>query len=301
MEKNIFPDFLIVGAAKSGTTALHEYLKSHPDIFLPQTIKETFFFTGKKFKNINRKGGLYGQSNVTTYQQYTDLFLQADKEQVMGEACVGYLYYYNETIKNIKKYLPEEPKIIIILRNPVDRAFSNYSHHLRDGYEKKEFREAIQLSQKRINDNWWWGYDLLGAGLYYKQVKAFLDNFKYVKIILFDDFKENPLGILSEICSFLGVRTDFEFNTEKKYNVSGIPKNPLLYRLINRPFYAKKIIRQLIPEKILKLFKNRFGSNDQIKRISLSKEDKKFLREYYRADIMKLQKLILRDLSNWLK
>ncbi|HDL01569.1 MAG TPA: sulfotransferase, partial [candidate division Zixibacteria bacterium] len=126
------PNFLIAGASKSGTTSLHSYLKQHPMIFMP--VKESRFFVSEIFENLSPKDPRYEhiiKYTIFNYYDYVKLFENVNNEHAIGEAGTLYLYYYKIAISKIKKYLGNN-KIIIILRNPTDRAFSAYMHLLRD-------------------------------------------------------------------------------------------------------------------------------------------------------------------------
>ena len=125
--KNYMPNFLIVGAAKCGTSSLHNYLNQHPDIFMPSynargmKVKEPRFLVKEIIKNRVHNG-------VWDFEEYKSLFSDVKHEKLIGESTVLYLYYYETAIKNIKHYLGNDIKIIIMLRKPVDRAFSAYLH-----------------------------------------------------------------------------------------------------------------------------------------------------------------------------
>ena len=295
------PNFLIVGAAKSGTTSLYYYLKEHPEICISKNIKETFFFTGKDFKDVNKESCNYGRYAVTSLERYKLLFNHCANKKVRGEVCVAYLFFYKESIQNIKKILSDKVKIIIVLRNPIDTAFSNYLHHVRDGCEKETFEKALSLEKERKRKKWWWGYYLIEAGMYYDQVKAYLENFSEVKIYLYDDLKKDPLSLVQDIYRFLEVNDSF---TPKslgiKYNVSGIPKNRFFYEIIFKSNPIKSVITPFIPrnlrEKIIAI-----ASQKLLKKPQMKPETREYLKELYQEDVLKLQGLIKKDLTHWLK
>ena len=190
--KNKLPNFLIVGAAKCGTSSLHNYLNQHPEVFMPSyniegiNVKEPQFFVKKMV--INRI-----HSGVWDWESYKDLFKQAQNYQAIGEASVFYLYYFEEAIKNIKQYLTNEVKIIIILRNPINRAFSAHQHVSRSIKENLSFEDAIALEEKRLMNNETLTPMVMykGMGLYCAMVKVVLESFNNVHIILYDDFAKN--------------------------------------------------------------------------------------------------------------
>jgi len=299
------PNFLIVGAAKAGTTSLYFYLKEHPEICLPDKIKETFFFTGKDFKDVNNEGGNYGKHAITNLEEYLDLFKNCKHAKAIGEICVAYLFFYRESIRNIKKILGEKVKIIIILRNPIERAFSNYLHHVRDGFEKETFEKALSLENERKRKKWWWGYYLTEVGFYYNQVKAYLENFSEVKVYLYDDLKKDPLSLVQDIYKFLEVDDSFiPKSIGEKFNVSGVPKIKFLNEFLIKPNPIKSAIKPLVklilPKETRQRLRNKLLQKN-LEKPQMKPETREYLKKLYREDILKLQELIKKDLSHWLK
>lgn len=235
------PNFLIVGAAKCGTTSLFHYLNKHPDIYIPE-VKECRFFSQLP-KNFNGLGAeSFVNTGITDEKEYFSLF--DNQNQNCGDISNDYLYYYEESIKNIKKYLDDDVKIII-LRNPVDRAYSNYMHAVRDGWENLTFEDAIIEEEKRINDNWGWPYYYIKVGFYFEQVKAYLDSFKNVKVYLFDDLK-NKNEFLNDLYEFLEVEQIESLEDDKEYNVSGYPKNKFIHNFLNKDSKLKSFIKPIV-------------------------------------------------------
>lgn len=296
--KNIkLPDFLIVGAAKSGTTSLYYYLKQHPQIFMPAQ-KEPWFFYAVE---IDAKVGdiSYRTKMVNDLDEYSNLFIRANNTQLLGEASTGYLYLYKETIKNIKKYHPnwKELKIIVIIRDPVERAFSHYLDDVRSSKLNSPFKQVIKrwkLREPSLFNTY------IDYGFYYDQIKAYKDNFAQVKIFLFDDLKANPLQLVQDLIEFLGIDTRFIPDTSLKYNISGIPKNKFLGNLVYRPNFIKKIINILLPKEARLKIKNKFFK-DLFYTPQLESSSRDFLKEVYKEDVLKLQRLINKDLTKWLK
>ncbi len=302
MDANIkldLPNFLIVGAAKSGTTSLYSYLSMHPDIYMSEKNKEPYFLTGLDFNEIDNSKGPYGVNVVKSIEDYKKLFSHYHGEKAIGEASVGYLYFYNETIMNIKKYLTN-PKIIIVLRNPIDRAYSNYLHHVRDLYEEESFDVALKCIDERMEKNYWWGYDYIGAGMYSNQIKAYLENFKNVKIVLFDDLIADTDGEIKKILMFLEVDSNIKLDTSKRMNASGVPKNRRLQRFLHRPNIFKSIVKVLLPKNTKEKLRSMI-SKKNLNKVKMEHETKEYLREVFKDDILKVQDLIKRDLSFWIK
>ncbi len=293
------PNFLIVGAAKSGTTSLYNYLSKHPDIYMPEKIKEPYFLTGLDFNKVDHSKGDYGINLVKSIENYKKLFSNHHGEKAIGEASVGYLYFYTETIKNIKKYLVD-PKIIIVLRNPIDRAYSNYLHHVRDLHEDESFDVALKYIDERMDKNYWWGYDYIGAGMYFNQIKAYLENFENVKIILFDDFTANTDEEIKKILIFLEVDSNIKLDTSKRMNVSGVPKNKRLQRFLLKPSIFKSIAKILMPKHTKKKLKDVI-SKKNLNSVKMKYKTREYLKEVFKDDILKVQDLIKKDLSFWIK
>ena len=290
------PDFLVVGSAKSGTTSLFNYLNEHPDIYIPE-VKECRFFSQlpKNFKGLGAE--FFPNSGITDENEYFSLF-DGYENQVCGDISNDYLYYYETSIENIKKYLGDKVKIIIILRNPIDRAYSNFLHHVREGWEDCTFEEALIKETWRMKNNWAWSYHYVAVGMYYKQVQAYLENFENVKIFLFEDLNDRQV-FLKNIYDFLEVK-NIEVSTEKVFNASGYPKSKIIHSVFHKKSIIRRIGRMFVPEKyrdkILNVIKNK-----NIKKIPMKIETREYLKEIFRDEIEKLSGLLNKDLSNWLK
>lgn len=298
------PNFLIVGAAKSGTTSIYYYLKQHPQIFMCPA-KEPRFITSQFVKFPFK--GIYDyrteRNIIKNFDEYKNLFSEVKNETAIGEASVDNLYFYEDAIKYIKKYLGDV-KIIIILRNPIERAFSQYSMFAGRFREYLSFEEALNAEDERKGENWAFGWHYKSVGFYYKQVKAYLENFSQVKVYLYDDLKDNSLNLIKDMYEFLEVDSSFVPDVNLKTNIGGVPKNKFIHGLLTKPHRLKSILRQILQflaleERFLNLI-NRWKDKN-VKKIKLKPETREYLKNLYREDILNLQSLINRDLSHWLK
>ena len=202
MTKNNLPNLLIVGAAKSGTTSLHNYLNQHPEIFMSHH-KEPHFLIS------NEIGEMRIPNSILEISDYSDLFDHSDDFKYKGESSVMYLLYPDIAINNIKKFLGKECKIIIMLRNPIDRAFSGYQHVKRyNTMENLSFEDALWNSDDRYhnNPNMTPASRYLALGKYYLQVKKFKESFKNVHIIIYDDYKNDINKELNHVINFLKLK-----------------------------------------------------------------------------------------------
>lgn len=300
----MLPNFLIVGAAKSGTTSIYYYLKQHPDIYMSPS-KEPKFITAQflKFPFKGIKDDIMESYIIKKFDDYRKLFENIHEEKAIGEASPDNLYYYKNAIKYIKEYFGDV-KIIIILRNPVERAFSNYLHLKRDSREYLSFEEALNQEDERKKKNYSFIFFYKDIGFYYNQVKAYLENFKQVRIYLYDDLKKDALALMKDIFIFLEVDCLFKPDINVLYNPSGIPINRFMYEFLTKPHSVKNYIKPIVnpflsAEKrgiIVEKLKREI-----LKKPKMKPETRKYLINLYRDDILKLQDLINRDLSHWLK
>lgn len=295
----VLPNFLIVGASKSGTSSIYHYLRQHPEIYLSDIQKEGRFFSQME-GNFNGPGDKHIDNSITrNLEEYIALFNGFADQKAIGDISPEYLCLYEKSIPLIKQTLYNDVKIIIILRSPVDRAFSGFNHYKRDKREFLTFEEALEMEDERRQNNWIWAWQYKNSGLYYQQVKAFLENFKNVKVLLFEDFNNFPNRILKEICEFIEVKPDFEFDTSYKYNVSGDPKNTVLYKLETSRGLVN-FVKKLVPKKVVAKIKKSWSGEKQMVKTAMNPETRKQLIDFFREDILKLQELLKRDLSRWL-
>lgn len=295
-EKVKLPDFIIAGVSRSGTTSLYNALKQHPEIFLP-SLKEPFFFNGPYFESYN-----VHESAIGTIAEYIQLFAGAS-EKITGEATSIYLYSFESVIPNLKsiyggKY--KDIKIIIILRNPAERAFSHYKLFIRDALESIEFEEAIEADvierRKKIRI----GYDYIGLGMYYKQVKAFLASFSNVKIFIYEDFKKNNMNAIKEIFRFLEVDDAFTPEIRLRYNIAGRVRSQWLHDYVFfRKSFIKDFLKPFIPHDLEMKIRHKIIEKNS-RRWEINPDTKRKLISIYRDDIHKLQYLLNRDLSIWI-
>jgi hypothetical protein len=301
-KNNNWPDFLIVGTARGGTTALHEHLGKHPDIFMPLQ-KEPCFFTfvheNPVFKDARHK-------YITREEDYFDLATERG-ERLWGESSTPYLYFHEKSIANIKQYVPDAShmKIVIVLRDPADRAYSQYMHNRRDLREPLSFEEAIEQEKQRMADNWHFDFFYLDKGFYYKQVKDYLDHFEHVHIVMFDDLEQKPVEVVNGVCKFLGLPDATALGEMKKRNQSGemkvkwfkkimtTRKNPILNAL--RKMLSKNARKQL------RNFIKNILLRHNLKKVDMNPATRKKLVAMYQEDVINLSKLIHKDLSSWLR
>lgn len=294
------PDFIIVGAARSGTTALHRLLGQHPEIYMTPNKEPCFFaFADRK---IEYRGSKFAFA-VKTWNEYCKLFSNVSDTMVAGEASTPYLFLHGESIAAMQRYLPESRniKIVMILRNPAERAFSNYVWRLRDGREDLSFDRALAVESQRMEEGYSFDYFYSGRSLYYEAVKGYLEAFDQVHIILYDDFVQRREETLKNLCRFLGVDDSFHFRAAKEVNNSYVPRFPVLSRIVTAELGWKFKLLNALPDsftdRLRKLF-YRFNAKGTEKP-EFSAAARKRLAGLFNPDIDKLSALIGRDLSAW--
>ncbi|QQE79205.1 sulfotransferase [Alicyclobacillus sp. SO9] len=228
----MIPDFFIVGAAKAGTSALDYFLSLHPDIYMSR-LKESHYFARTEMPLAFTGPGddVIIRYMTKTLEEYEALFLDTNPGQVVGESSVYYLNY--ELVPALIRKSVPNAKIIIMLRNPMDRAYSAYMHLVRDGRERNSFEEGLRLETKRKGDGYepiWWYREL---GVYSEPIRRYYNIFgeSNVKVIFYDDFKSNSQNVLLEVFEFLDVNPDISIDTSTTLNVSGVPSSRALYDL----------------------------------------------------------------------
>lgn len=293
------PDFLIIGAAKSGTTSLYFYLSQHPKIYM-SPIKEPLFFS-----YWDNKPNFEYSFLVTEKEAYFSLFEKVKDGQVMGEASTSYLYLAEETIRNIYEFYGENArkvKILVILRNPVERAWSHYMMDTRDGLGHSDFNKCLDHDYIRelLDAGRNITLDYIGFGMYYHQIKLYLGAFDNVKVILNEDLENNGDATVQDVLTFLGVQ-NYPINTKTKYNASGNQRSGVwgwLARQVFQDTILKLTFNKLLPSRLKYIVRMKMGEK-LLSKVHVEATLRKTVYEIYREDIDQLERLIGRDLTSW--
>ena len=300
------PDFIIAGVPKSGSSSLARYLKQHPDVFW-SPLKEPDYFRTDDLRFVYRdperrvRGKSLAHIARRTPEWYRSLFADARPDQKRGEASVGYFYGGRETARRIHAGAPGV-KLLFILRQPADRAYSNYLHQRRALQETLPFADALAIEARRIAApmHSFWGYR--AHGYYHDRLRAFLEVFgpDRVKVLLYDDWRD-PAALLRTVFGFIGVDPAVPVDTRERHNVGRLPLAPFIARRLSPA--TSEALRKIVPARAWR------GAADLLKRLRranlrpappLDPALRRALTEDYREDILKTQALIGRDLSPWL-
>ena len=297
--KNAF----IVGAAKSGTTTLYYLLDQHPEVCTPAVKEPNYFSNIDDHSDVVRPGcGPGDDSTVWTgsEKKYHDLYKPQQKHTVKLDASVSYLYSSTASAQ-IADY-DSDSRIIIVLRNPVERAFSHYKHLLRDGRETLSFAEALDCEQNRITKGWEFSWHLAGMGRYGEQIQRYVGHFpsEQIHIVTLEDIKEDIGAVINGISTFLGLEP-FEYDLEQQErNASGVARSWLLSRIVNWILGYKATINKIIPPKVshkaLQLFRS---VNIRESDMEISDELRTRLGALFEDEIHKTEQLTGRNLDAW--
>jgi hypothetical protein len=290
------PDFLIVGAAKSGTSSLHNYLALHPNLCLPERVKELNFW--HTFGHEAERAILnYADVYPRTLSDYVWHFKHRKPGQLCGEASPSYLIYYQDTVDNLMKLHTkwQDVHIIIILREPIDKIWSHYRfiRNLKLDPLDLTLPEMLNLEDQRINDMTLLpDLHLIHNTRYYEQVKYYMDHFPKVRVLLYDDLLTDTQQVLNEITGFLGVDTFIPDNINRVFNASSRVLKAGKKMRVPGGHFLSSLLQGKVKHKI---------SNVLVREEKMTKKTKRRLANIFKPEVKSLEKLIDRDLSRWLK
>jgi hypothetical protein len=292
------PTFLIVGVQKAGTTSIYNYLQEHPQVFM-SLVKETNFLEQDWETFPPEK---QNKNGIITIEDYAALFTDVRDEIAIGEASPNYLFHYQSSAARIKKYVPNA-KLIVVLRNPLERAYSDYLMHIRDaiGSQVTSFSEQID---KKAHKSF-----IIRKGFYATPLKYYLEQFEteQIKVYLYDDLVRNSEQFMQDFYTYIKVDPNFKPDVTQKVQQAKVPKNKTIHNLLQRKnplrTFAANTLKTIMPLETRQKVRDRLiNLNSQSKKVvPLTIEDRQKLINLYRDDILQLQDLIDRDLSTWLK
>jgi hypothetical protein len=312
--KNKLPNFFIVGLPKAGTTALYTFLKKHPEVYLPD-VKEPYFFSRdfhneldefykKKSPTYLRKKRKFPYRNFHDYEQ---LFSEVKNEKAIGEASVHYIF--SEVAAELIHDFKPDSKIIICLRNPFDfiRSWFQWNKYIFLAEGAEDLEEALQLENKREQ-----GYPekvlvppvshlrYLHTAKYSIHINRYIELFpsKNIKIVLFEDFKKDSLGLVNDLFKFLEVDPEFDHRIEK-VNKSFLPRSILLRRFLDSPpiLWLRNLIKDRASTEQFKLLKKVYDSlfNKKDSKVELSDELKTKIKKKLVEDVISTDRLLKRN------
>lgn len=298
----IFPNFLIIGFPKAGTTSVYQHLRSHPEIYMPNNTELRYFNNTQVLKHLGGPGDTKIPNKICNDQaEYEAYFFDYSGEKAIGECTTDYIFY-QEALVNIKSQFDSKVKLIVMLREPVSRAFSHYQYLVRRDKEILSFEDAIKEENFRKENAWNDGWLYLENSLYSSRIKKLIDLQLNFKLFLFEDFKENPQDFMRQIYSYLNVDEDHEaVNLGLSYNKGGVFKNRKLMKWLQSPSTIRSSVKRVLPDNLIQNLKNRRDKFiiSSTTPLVLKEETRAKLRSYFKEDVKELSQMTDLDLKKW--
>lgn len=300
------PDFLVIGAAKSGTVSLYHYLGQHPQIYMCPINEPNFF----ALDGLDMANHFHGPGDRATVERhcvqdqvaYEALFAAARPDQRLGESSPLYLYSAHAA-QRIHQIVPQA-KLIALLRHPTARAHANYRHYRIAGIEPlSRFEQALDAESARLTAGWgpwpFWAYR--DVGNYAEQLQQYYNLFDRDQILVcfYEALRDDAVALLQKIYAFIGVDGDFRPDTSVRHNVGSQPRIQFLHDLITRPNRLKYTLKVIMPWRIRTWLREGIQSLNE-ERQALDPQLRRQLTREYTPGIKHLQTLTGHDLTNWL-
>lgn len=250
------PNFFVVGAHKSGTTAVARFLDLHPEVFVSPVKEPRYFALAGDEREFTGPDDPASRFAHGTEEAYRALFSGVVDESAVGEASTLYLYH-PAAAENIASRIPDA-RVMAVLRHPVERAYSNFLHCRRDGQEPREdFLDALKDEKERIERGWGplWHYQRRGR--YAAQIRRYLESFpaERILVVTHDELERDPAGILRRMYAFLGVDAGFAPDTGRRWNAGGVPYSVTLQRALELPNPLRASVAAILPTSAKTLLK----------------------------------------------
>ncbi len=289
-----WPTFVVAGAPKSGTTALYHWLGQHPEVYMAPN-KQPHFFAGLSPTFRGPGDELLNRDLVRDASAYLALFAPGARARARGEASPFYLHHAARTARRLAAEVPD-CRVVVLLRDPVERAYSGYLHLVRDGRESASFAEALEREEDRQRQGWepLWAHRALG--LYGRQLGELLDVLprEQLGVWRYEDLRARPLELYAEVCRFIGVDAGFVPRLTR-HNTGGAPRHPGLHALLVRlrvPHLAKRLLPEGVAQWVVAHYLEHRPPPP-----ALAAE----LRASYASDLAALQRLLPHlDVGSWL-
>jgi hypothetical protein len=289
------PNFLIIGANKAGTTSLHRYLDQHPDVYM-SPVKEPSFFAPAVHRP---HAGPRLTTGTATLEEYTALFDGVANETAVGEAST--IYLTDEDAPELIRATIPDAKLIAILRNPIDRAFSDYCMHLDWGVEDLSFADAIASELDCSVAGLSWHRRYVEYGFYGRALTRhlqFVDRGQ-IRVYLYDDLRRDSAALMRDLFAFVGVSNSFKPDVGARYNVA---RHPPRFRTLERLLRSRPVratVERALPRATVGRMKDYVRRKNSV-RPEFPSEVRQRLIDLYRDDVALVGQIINRDLSSWL-
>ena len=299
------PDFVVIGAQRCGTTALYAALRQQPDLYMAAVKEPRFFAFSDQPPTFNGPGAeRFRQETVAEWRAYQALFAGAALGQRCGEASPVYLSAYQpaQTAAAMRRLAPEL-RLVAILRQPADRAYSAFWHQRRLGSEPlADFRQALAAERSRLAAGWAPGFGYAANGRYAANLQPYCQQFppEQIKVYLYDDWRQQPQTVLQDLAAFLQVRLTATSTIAAASNRSLAPRSRVLAHWLEQPQPGKQRLAHLLPLGLRRWARHWLHRWNGTLPPPLAEDLRAQLTAAFHDDIMSLENLIQRDLSAWL-
>ena len=294
------PNALLLGVGKTGTTSVYHYVRQHPQAAVSSIREPNFLmYAGHLQVPIRGKEPLF---KVFTREAYENLYSGYEGRDARMDISPSYFIFPEQTIIGIRQYTPDA-MMIVIYRQPADRGYSNYLMHVRMGDEPlptyAEALEAEKAGIPRIRGQIRTYFD---RGLYFQRTKRFLAAFPRGRFLFmfYDDLAADPKKFMQELFAFLHIQPDFHPDTTQRHNAGAWPRSFYFHRLVTSMNPIKRNLVRLLPTAVRKSLEKKIHSINMSTPPKLDRDLRRELTRQYRDDILGLQELVGRDLSNWM-
>ncbi len=295
------PDFLVIGAARAGTTALHAYLRQHPEIFMPEHKEPNFFAYDGQVLDCKGPGADYINNSVTDLEMYAALFSSASPDGKLGEASPLYLYSERAPAR-IQHHIPKA-KMVVILRNPIEQAYSHFMYATKQRIETEEnFDNALKLETERLAQDWQPLFGYSSFPRYGEQLARYFELFSRDQFLIrrYEDYISDPETLLKEIFDFVGVDSAFTPDMADKLNAGGTPKNKAFQDFLMKSNPVTKAVGYVVPQATRLKIRDWMAGLNMNAPDELSAAARAVLIDRLAEDIRQLETLLGWDLSDWI-
>lgn len=294
------PDFIVIGAARAGTTALYSCLRQAPDIFMPAVKEPNFFAYEGQSLACRGPGADFINNSITDLNDYCALFEPAPETAVLGEASPLYLFAPRAP-ERIHHHVPQA-RLVVILRNPVEQAYSHFLYATRLRIEPLDsFSHALEQESRRLADGWQPLFGYSSFPRYAEQLERYFALFSREQILIrtYEEWSAKPEKTMSEILAFVGADHSFVPDLTNRHNAGGIPRNRMVQDFLMKPNPVTGAIGHIVPKATRLRIRDWLSGFNTQRDAAMPAEARKILHERLDSEIARLETLIDYDLSHW--
>lgn len=290
------PDTFVIGAPRAATTFLDGLLAAHPEIFMSANKEPWFYAVAGRAAPFTGPGDGQG---VRSRAEYEALFSSAKPDGPIGESST--LYLGSDVAPSAIRADAPNARIIVVLRDPVDRAHSNFVQHRWQRRETLSFREAIAAGPDRVLAGWSPFWDYLGMSRYGAHLGRWFDVFpsRQIHVALFDELIADPVETVQEVYRFLSVDAAFVPELDTARNTAGVPRSEALHRLVRSPGRLKRLAKESVPASVRRRLRSAIDARN-VAKTAVSDRDRAMLTALLVEDLQRAQALVDRRLPDWL-